>query len=119
MDQVRLVSTLKTGELSVKGEKRLKRLVALRHIRLDAVVFLFFWCNQHLIPETWKERVNGNIQFITFDGTVLRNPGGLRCVLYLYWGNLDGKWRWDVRWLGGDFNVINMSAVLAPVVQQS
>jgi hypothetical protein len=111
MNQVRLVSTLKQRESSIKGEEKLKRLKAAGHIRLDAAMFLFLWQNQHLIPESWKERVNGNIQFIYFDGTVLRDSNGSRYVLYLYWSG--SEWDWSVRWLGDDFGQSRVSAVLA------
>ncbi|HEY4505721.1 MAG TPA: hypothetical protein VJG67_03450 [Candidatus Paceibacterota bacterium] len=111
VNQIRLVTTLKGRESSIKGEERLNRLQATGHIRLDAAVFLFLWLNQHLIPESWKERVNGNIQFITFDGTVLRNSNGYRYVLCLYW--YGGEWYWHVNWLDFDFVQDYVSAVLA------
>lgn len=111
VNQIRLVTTLKGRESSIKGEERLNRLQATGHIRLDAAVFLYLWLNQHLIPESWKERVNGNIQFITFDGTVLRRSNGDRYVLYLYWH--DGGWNWYVHWLDFGFGQGGVSAVLA------
>ena len=81
------------------------------YVRLDAAVFLTLWRNLHLIPEQWKEKVNGNTRFIFFDGTVLRDPNGIRCVLYLYW--VDGKWRWDYGWLDAVWGASALSAVLA------
>lgn len=112
VNQIRLVpTTLKDRETSIKGEERLKRLQAKGHIRLDVAVFLYLWLNQHLIPESWKERVNGNIQFITFDGTVLRHSFGDRYVLCLFWS--DGKWYWSVGWLVNGFDQSGVSAVLA------
>jgi hypothetical protein len=111
VNQIRLVTTLKDHETSVKGEERLKRLRAKGQILLDAAIFFMLWRNQHLIPEAWKERVNGNIQFITFDGTVLRGSGGDRYVLCLFW--YDGGWDWGVDWLVFDFDQDGVSAVLA------
>ncbi len=111
LTKVQHVTMLKDGETYVKGEEKLKRLKASDYIRLDADIFLTLWENQHLIPESWKEKVNGNTRYIFFDGTVLRNSGGSRYVLYLYWD--DGQWSWDVDWLGFDWDDDYPSAVLA------
>lgn len=111
LTKVQQVTMLKDGETYVKGEEKLKRLKASDYIRLDADIFLTLWENQHLIPESWKEKVNGNTRYIFFDGTVLRDSGGDRCVLYLYWS--DGAWRWFVGWLGLDWIDDSPSAVLA------
>src|SRR3989338_10303503 len=48
------------------------------------------------------------------DGTpyILRSPNGKRYTLYLYL-NDDGKWNWNVNWLGNNRNVNDPSAVLA------
>ncbi|NTW75912.1 MAG: hypothetical protein HGB34_03350 [Candidatus Moranbacteria bacterium] len=108
---IRLESMLEKGENRIDGEQRLGRLKVGKYVRLDAAVFLTLWKNQHLIPEQWKEKVNGNTRFIFFDGTVLRNPNGFRYVLYLYWD--DGKWRWNYNWLGDGWGADDLSAVLA------
>lgn len=109
--KVQLVTMLKDGETYIKGEEKLKRLKASDYIRLDADIFLTFWENQHRIPESWKEKVNGNIRRIFFDGTVLLSPDGNRYVLFLYWRG--GVWNWSGHWLNGDWDDINPSAVLA------
>ena len=111
LTRIRLVSMLKKGENHIDGEQRLGRLKVGKYVRLDAAVFLTLWRNLHLIPEQWKEKVNGNTRFISFDGTVLRNPDGDRYVLYLYWS--DGKWRWDYDWLDHGWGAIALSVVLA------
>lgn len=111
LTKVQQVTMLKDGETYVKGEEKLKRLKSSDYIRLDADIFLTLWENQHLIPESWKEKVNGNTRYIYFDGTVLRGPSGGRCVLCLYWSV--GWWYWRVSWLGYDFDQHNVSAVLA------
>ncbi len=111
LTKVQHVTMLKDGETYVKGEEKLKRLKSSDYIRLDADIFLTLWENQHLIPESWKEKVNGNTRFIYFDGTVLRHSDGHRCVLYLFWS--DGQWRWDVYWVGHDWYDDDPSAVLA------
>lgn len=111
LTKVQFATMLKDGETYVNGEEKLKRLKASGNIRLDADIFLTLWENQHLIPESWKEKVNGNTRFIYFDGTVLRRSDGRRYVLYLCWD--DGAWRWSVHWLDYDWNGIRPSAVLA------
>lgn len=111
LTKVQHITMLKDGETYVEGEKKLKRLKSSGYIRLDADIFLTFWENQHLIPESWKEKVNGNTRFIYFDGTVLRGPGGDRFILYLYWD--DSKWLWNVDWLDLGWNDNSPSAVLA------
>ncbi len=110
---VRLKHMLEKGESRIKGEEKLKRLKKAGHIRLDAKVFQTLWENQTLIPESWKEKTNGNTTFIFFDGTVLRRPDGYRCVLYLYWH--DGRWFWHYFWLGSGWGVDSPSAVLASI----
>jgi hypothetical protein len=97
LSKVRFETMLKENETSITGEQKLKRLKKAGHVRLDAKVFQTLWENQSLIPESWKEKTNGNTTFIYFDGTVLQNPCGHRYVLCLYWN--DGKWRWFYSWL--------------------
>ena len=111
LTKVQQVTMLKSGENVVNGEEKLKRLKKDGRIRLDAEVFLTLWQNQLLIPESWKEKINGNTRYIFFDGTVLRDSDGHRYVLYLCWN--DGRWDWNVSWLGDDWNANNPSAVLA------
>lgn len=106
-----LVSTLKYGERSITGEENLARLKEAGHVRLGAKQFLAFWENQSTIPEAWKDKMDGNIRFIYFEGDVLRGPYGNRCVLYLDWHG--GKWRWHVDWLGNGRDAHHLSAVLA------
>ncbi len=112
LTEVMFDSTLEKGEKSIKGEDKLKRLKEkTNRIRLDAGIFKTLWENQILIPEKWKEQTNGNTTFIFFDGTVLRDSSGSRCVLCLYWD--DGGWRWFCYWLGRAWRANDPSAVLA------
>jgi len=103
---------IEDGEKVVKGEEKLLRLKAKSSIRrLDALTFHTIWENPELIPEHWKEQTDGNTTYRYFDGTVLRNPFGSRCVLCLYfWG---GGWRWSYGWLGSGWYSFSPSAVLA------
>ena len=105
MTKVEQVTMLKDGE------EKLKRLKKDGRIRLDADVFYTFWTNQHLIPEGWKEKVNGTTRYIFFDGTVLQYWGGRRYFLCLYWG--DGVWDWSVAWPGDSQRDHYQSLVLA------
>lgn len=118
LTKVELQTMLSDGESYIKGEEKLKRLKESGKIRLDADIFFALWENQHLIPESWKEQVNGNTRFIYFDGTVLRALKGPACIICLYW---DEKWKWSLDWLESSHFMANtLSAVLTPpVVQQS
>lgn len=113
LSKVRLVDMLEKDENRIKGEGKLARLKQAGHLRLDAKIFQTLWENQLLIPKSWKERTNGNVTFIFFDGTILRDPFGDRGVLYLYWDV--GRWDWDCYWLEGDWDAHDPSAVLASI----
>ncbi len=111
LNEIHFETMLKDSESRIVGEEKLTRLKASGNIRLDAKVFQTLWENQHRIPESWKERVNGNIRYIFFEGTVLRSPDGFRFVLCLYW--LGGRWEWHYHRLGFDWRAYYLSAVLA------
>lgn len=83
--KVHLVNMLREGETGINGEEWLERLKEAGHIRLDAKIFQTFRENQVFIPEHWKGKP------VYFFGTVLRDPGGYRCVLYLCRRG-DGQW---------------------------
>jgi len=111
LSKIRFETCLKAGKISITGEERLLRLKAANYIRLDAKIFQALWEHKDKIPESWKERVNGNIRFIFFDGTVLRGPDGDRYVLYLCWN--DDGWHWNYDWLACGWDANYPSAVLA------
>lgn len=93
--------------LSVDGETRRTRILAnTSHVPLNADHFFDLWINKEKIPEAWK----GFTGFITFDGDILLDPDGDRCVLCLGW--LEGKWWWNYYWLVSDWNMDTPSAVL-------
>jgi hypothetical protein len=110
LSKISLETILKEKGKVVNGEEKLKRLKESNVIRLDAQVFQTLWENKHLIPEAWKEKINGNMKYIFFNGTILRNSNGGRYVLCLYW-NI-GEWFWGCYWLACDRFVNNPSAVL-------
>ena len=111
LTKVNFETMLKDRESSVVGEEKLKRLIESGYIRLDAKVFQTLWENQHLIPESWKQKTNGNTTYIFFNGTFLRDSYGRRCVLYLCWDG--GEWDWGCRWLDDEFDAFSPSLVLA------
>ena len=109
--KIKLQTTLKNGEKMVTGEENLKRLIASGAILLDAKIFQILWENKDLIPESWKQLINGKTIWIFFHGTVLRSSRGHRYVLYLYWGV--GGWDWGYFWLDFKWYANYPSAVLA------
>ncbi len=108
--EVKFETTLKKGEISVGGEERLKRLKKSGHIRLGGKAFKACWDNRHLFPESLKKDKNGNVWYIFFDGIVLLSPRGDRYVPCLCFRG--GRWLWICRWLGGDWDANDLSAML-------
>ncbi len=108
LSEIRLENMLRPEDGgSIQGEKKLKRLKAVGHVRLDAAVFKALWDNPYLIPEHWKGK------YVCFEGTVLWSPRGLRFVLFLC---LRGsRWDWYYYWLGRNCGDDRPSAVLASV----
>ncbi len=111
LTKVNFETSLAERESSVVGEEKLKRLKTLGHIRFDAKILQILWENQHLIPASWKEPTNGNTTYVFFDGTILRNSSGDRCVLCLCW--IGGAWDWSYGWLDDERYADDPSAVLA------
>ena len=117
--RLRLETTLKGEETSIVGEEKLKRLKAMTDIRLDAGIFQTFWRNQHLIPERFKAKTNGNTTYVFCDGTVLRSPDGDRYVLCFYWRDDALEWDWFYRRLDNHFCAAHPSAVSPQVSAQN
>jgi hypothetical protein len=111
LSKVNFETALAEGETSVGGEEKLKRLKEAGHIRLDVKVFQTFWENPHLIPESWKQKTNGDTTYIFFNGTILLSPCGDRCVLCLCW--YVGKRYWRYGLLDAQWDADSHSAVLA------
>ena len=110
LSKVVFKTMLEDGESSIKGEEKFKRSKSAGHIRLGGKALKACWDNRHLLPESWKKDEEGNTRYIYFDGIVLLNPYGRRCVLYLYF--YDGQWVWSCHWLGSGFDADYPSAVL-------
>ncbi len=112
--KVKLVTMLRCGETYINSADRLKRLKKKPgKIRLNADIFLTLWENQHLIPESWKEKVNGKTHHIFFDGSSLKHSGLDRFhgFLCLYWNG--SKWDHGVDWQVSGWTGISSSAILA------
>lgn len=110
LSKIQLVTTFFYGQNCIRGKDKLRRLKESGHIRLDAKVFQTLWENKEKIPESWKEKTDGNITCVFFDGTILRDPNDCCEVLGLYWDG--GEWRRRLRWLGDDWYSRYPSAVL-------
>lgn len=111
LTRVRFEDCLRKGEIMIGGEERFRRLKQTGHICLDAKIFQSLWENKQSIPENWKEKINGHIRFIFFNGTVFRHPDGDRYLISLRWRN--GEWRRGYDRLGIDWTVNVSFAVLA------
>lgn len=110
-DSIILETTLIDEGKLIKGEERLTHLKEKECVRLDASVFLFFWKNQNLIPEKWKEKDGINPTYIFFHGTILRNSRGDRYTLFLWFDR--GGWNWSFNWLDSTFSTSKPSATLS------
>lgn len=110
LNAVQLVSMLLPGESEVQGRVCMERLKDVGHVRLDAKIFQILWENQDLIPESWKEEVDGYSNQIYFDGTILGNDDGIFVVFYLLYAN--GGWNWNTSWLQHNRYDDHLSTVL-------
>jgi hypothetical protein len=112
LSEVLLEGSLKSGETWITGEERLKRLKKAKRIRLDAKTFQVLYLeNQNCIPRSWKEKINGKVCFIFFDGTILRGADGNRYALCLFFNK--SRWDWLCDKLGSYRNARTPSIVLA------
>ncbi len=82
---IRLEKTANSENENISGYKRMDVLIKRKFIPLDIYIFLMFWRNQYLIPESWKDKTNGETTFICFDGTAFMSPYNKECTLFLYW----------------------------------
>ncbi|MDD2731817.1 MAG: hypothetical protein PHI53_01325 [Candidatus Pacebacteria bacterium] len=116
-----LETNLQTGEISISGEEKLRRLKEGKNIRLGARAFLALWNDyqahkaegkpQESVLE--KLRRSKNMTCIHFFGTILRGLDGTRRVLYLYFDGRERDWCYD--WLGNHWSAGCPSALLASV----
>lgn len=113
--QVKFIHCLKDEESSIKGKEFLKRLKERNEIRLGANAFMALWNDykankeNSIIERLYQE---GKIKrWLYFFGTILSAPLGNRCVLYLCRFD-DGGWDWGAHWLGSDWGVEYLAALL-------
>lgn len=71
---------------------------------LNANVLDYLLSHQDFIPESWKSKVT------YFWGTIYSNGVGYLCVRCLDWRG--GRWYWGGRWLDGDWDDGDPSALL-------
>jgi hypothetical protein len=109
--KIRLKTFLMTGEHKLIGEEKIRRLKQTAYIRLDANVCLTFSYDPQFIPNDWKGNIDDTVKFVFFDGTILLDPDGHRCVLCLYWDI--NEWRLYPRRLDLFWDAGRPSAVLA------
>jgi len=104
---------LKKGESYINGEERLKRIKAVpEDIQFDASDFLALWQEKDHATLKWLYDTRG-ITWLSFWGTILRDPDGGRDVLYLC-RDEDGSWDWDCGWVDdGSWDASSPAAVLA------
>lgn len=112
LTKVLFETTLRGTKVEVTGEEQLTLLKEIGHIRLDAKVFQLLYENQELIPEGWKERMDGETRYILFHGTVLRFlHNNDREVMCLHW-YFRGKWSYGFSCLKYRNDIYHPSAVI-------
>lgn len=112
LTKISLKTKLKDGEDFIVGEENLKRFINSDDIRLDAKVLQTLLENKHLIPDSWKNKINGETPCIYFYGTILREDTGKRYVMCLMWHDNDNEWTWWSEWLDVRWHDHDPSAVL-------
>lgn len=115
LSKVTLKSYFTTGESYATGNETLECIG--NDMPLNASVLQYLYEHQEEIPEKWKEKTNGFITYIYFDGTVLVRPDGGRYSLYLYWR--EGQWHWRYDWLDDVRSADDPSAVVASTQKRS
>ncbi|MDO8471769.1 MAG: hypothetical protein Q7S64_01285 [bacterium] len=95
------------SETYLTGEELVKRIRPRMGGRREFDQHILDWLFRHWddprIPTWFKEAVEGGDIYVVATGTVILDPDGRRCVLYLFWG--DGRLYWRCRWLGfGDWD---------------
>jgi len=104
------------NETRITGEVKLSRLKESK-VRHGASVFMGLWMDyqtrkkESVLEKLYKSK---GITCLDFFGDVLLDPGGGRCVLYLYRSG-DGVWNWGYRWLVSGWHVNDLSLVSGQV----
>lgn len=115
ISKIRLITTLRPTETSIKSSIAIKRLFAANYMLLDVYVFDMLLKNMQNIPECWKDKVNGKRAQIIFDGTCLQESGARLNTptysIYLSWID-GGGWYWHVIGRDSERGPESLSAVL-------
>lgn len=88
LNKITFETTFRSGEVSVRGEEKKKRLIASAKVRIDAKVVQTLLEKEELIPGSWKK--NGHLCF--YGTEFLRPNWNERYVLCLSW--VINEWRW-------------------------
>jgi hypothetical protein len=78
-------------EFAVKGGTHRRNLLKSKNV-INATVWDKFVINPNLIPESWKKDKDGDMQIISFFGTIFANPDGSLYVRTMYFYEKDNKW---------------------------
>lgn len=92
LTKVQFVTMLDGDEKMTTGAEEIKRLRESVYIGLGIDAFVALWENRNRIPDWWKEKADGNIRFIFFDGVVLLGPDGEKYSLGINW--INDSWCW-------------------------
>ena len=102
----------------IRGYARSKRLeeASCNYIPLDAEIFQTLWENPYLIPDSWKsmdgkDDENGRTIYIFFNGTILQDENGAKCILALCWNQNKG-WFFRTRYINDIWCSYHLSALL-------
>jgi hypothetical protein len=113
-----LLTCLEKGESSITGEEKLVRLRKLGHPLYGTTQFMGLWQDYQqnksgsVLERLYQQK---GVTYVDFFGDILRDPNGVRCVLYLYRSG-DGLWDWYYGyWLGSDWGDHNFSLVAQQV----
>ena len=94
--QFAVAGVVQPWEDSISGELYLHRSKTgsenLGYIRLGVGFFLCCWENQQHLPPFLKEKVDGQVRFILFDGDVLEDKDGKRYMLFMFHDELGWDW---------------------------
>ncbi len=113
VDWANFETFLHPGETSITGEEKFAQLKKSGKIVLDALVgeaLLVDYKSRGSASVLENLRRERGIKYLDFFGTILRNPDGGRCVLYLC--SVGGQWHWRVRRLSDRWHSWHFSAYL-------
>jgi hypothetical protein len=121
-ENIILETHLKKGEKSISGEEKMRRARQSKNLQLGGRAFVALWTNwqgckavgkpeKSVLEKLRRAEKIGNVVY--FFGLVLRDQGGNRYVLYLYF---DGReWDWNCYWLDDRWRVGRPSISIASI----